>query len=104
MPKDKPPPGLPRFKVGDVVVTVATVATYSLTTGKREGGALPGWKWRVVEVVHEVGRGVRYLCVSHDEPRSYRSMLRDKQIHGKVGAHVEEEAPARAPAPDEFPY
>jgi hypothetical protein len=85
MPKDKPPPGLPRFKVGDVVVTVATVATYSLTTGKRE-------------------RGVRYLCVSHDEPRSYRSMLRDKQIHGKVGAHVEEEAPARAPAPDEFPY
>jgi hypothetical protein len=76
------------YRVGDVVVTHETVPCY-VVGGGRDGGAAPGWLWRVARVYGtEVGAGqaLRYDCVAHTAPKMYRTTLRPKQIDRKATA------------------
>lgn len=78
------------YKVGDVITTIGNVSCINWR-GKREGVALPGWLWRIVEVnvnYSESGaRWVNYGCVAHLAPRMYSCRLREGRVSQKVGRH-----------------
>lgn len=74
--------GVQLFQVGDVVTTKKKVACYT-TGGAREGHALPGWLWRITEVLQPgEGKGRRYLAVAHTAPNAYKATLVESNIAG----------------------
>lgn len=80
-----------RYAVNDVVTTIEAVTIYN-SRGKADGKALPGWKWRIVEIGRRekgIGVVVVYKVVAHTAPDSYHQTLTDKQIAGKVGVNRE---------------
>lgn len=75
------------YKVGDIVVTTDTVKVFD-NRNRPDGGALPGWRWRIVEVYTEQsGRSLllRYKAVAAIAPEAYYGIIRPNQISRKVG-------------------
>jgi hypothetical protein len=74
---------VPRFRVGDVVVTRGPVSIRVIGTSGSDGWADPGWRWLVMAVVIE-GRVLRYKVVAESAPQLYHQLLRESQIAKRV--------------------
>jgi hypothetical protein len=78
---------VPRYKVGEVVVTRKSVVCLVRGRDRPDGRADPGWRWLIVAVGIE-NRGVRYEVVAESAPKMYHQVLRESQIMKVVERRV----------------
>lgn len=86
---------VPRFEVGDIIVTLEDVQALMQGSGRTKNGptAMKGWKWYVREVYHDHHGTVWYNVT--DRSGVYYQKLRDKKFGHKVGSYLEKPCTAQ---------